>query len=409
MKIHCCNSGKGGFIFFMRYFTDSAILLLYSMLAFFYVPADQALVFSLLFTVILGFVTYLCRASETESWSHNSLPVLKRFDNRILVLTGSYVIFGFSSLWIPDLLLFFPLLLYQTLSAGLFPLAVVEFPFWGLLAFRFHKFPEFLCLAGIFGFILAFFLWSHTRQYEILTRNFRQSRDDSEEHALLLSEKNKALLEKQDYEIYAATLRERNRIAREIHDNVGHVLSLSILMTAACKTINKNEALDPLLGNLEESLNGAMNSIRSSVHDLHDDAVNLEDAIKGLVKDFTFCPVTLTYDMSRQVPREVKYSLISITKEGLSNVMRHSNADSVNILLREHPALYQLCIEDNGTLGSKIPDIQTDADSNKMETVSGGMGLSNIRDRVKALGGTVQITQEKGFRIFVTIPKSGSN
>lgn len=409
MKIHCCNSGKGGFIFFMRYFTDSAILLLYSMLAFFYVPADQALGFSLLFTVILGFVTYLCRASETESWSHNSLPVLKRFDNRILVLTGSYVIFGFSSLWIPDLLLFFPLLLYQTLSAGLFPLAVVEFPFWGLLAFRFHKFPEFLCLAGIFGFILAFFLWSHTRQYEILTRNFRQSRDDSEEHALLLSEKNKALLEKQDYEIYAATLRERNRIAREIHDNVGHVLSRSILMTAAYKTINKNEALDPLLGNLEESLNGAMNSIRSSVHDLHDDAVNLEDAIKGLVKDFTFCPVTLTYDMSRQVPREVKYSLISITKEGLSNVMRHSNADSVNILLREHPALYQLCIEDNGTLGSKIPDIQTDADSNKMETVSGGMGLSNIRDRVKALGGTVQITQEKGFRIFVTIPKSGSN
>ena len=409
MKIHCCNSGKGGFIFFMRYFTDSAILLLYSMLAFFYVPADQALVFSLLFTVILGFVTYLCRASETESWSHNSLPVLKRFDNRILVLTGSYVIFGFSSLWIPDLLLFFPLLLYQTLSAGLFPLAVVEFPFWGLLAFRFHKFPEFLCLAGIFGFILAFFLWYHTRQYEILTRNFRQSRDDREEHALLLSEKNKALLEKQDYEIYAATLRERNRIAREIHDNVGHVLSRSILMTAACKTINKNEALDPLLGNLEESLNGAMNSIRSSVHDLHDDAVNLEDAIKGLVKDFTFCPVTLTYDMSRQVPREVKYSLISITKEGLSNVMRHSNADSVNILLREHPALYQLCIEDNGTLGSKIPDIQTDADSNKMETVSGGMGLSNIRDRVKALGGTVQITQEKGFRIFVTIPKSGSN
>ena len=393
----------------MRYFTDSAILLLYSMLAFFYVPADQSLVFSLLFTVILGCVTYLCRASETESWSHNSLPVLKRFDNRILVLTGSYVIFGFSSLWIPDLLLFFPLLLYQTLSAGLFPLAVVEFPFWGLLAFRFHKFPEFLCLAGIFGFILAFFLWSHTRQYEILTRNFRQSRDDSEEHALLLSEKNKALLEKQDYEIYAATLRERNRIAREIHDNVGHVLSRSILMTAACKTINKNEALDPLLGNLEESLNGAMNSIRSSVHDLHDDAVNLEDAIKGLVKDFSFCPVTLTYDMSRQVPREVKYSLISITKEGLSNVMRHSNADSVNILLREHPALYQLCIEDNGTLGSKIPDIQTDADSNKMETVSGGMGLSNIRDRVKALGGTVQITQEKGFRIFVTIPKSGSN
>lgn len=90
-------------------------------------------------------------------------------------------------------------------------------------------------------------------------------------------------------------------------------------------------------------------------------------------------------------------------------MMRHSNADSVDILLREHPALYQLCIEDNGTPENEIPDIQTVSDSNKAKNTSGGMGLSNIRDRAKALGGTVQITQENGFRIFVTIPKSFSN
>lgn len=392
----------------MRYFTDSILLFLYSTLTFFYVPADQSLVFALLFAVILCCITYLCRICRT-SCSRNSLPVLKRSGNIIPVLAGSFVIFGLCSLWFSDLLLFFPLLLYQTLSAELFPLAVAELPLWGFLVFQINRFPAVLCLLGIFGFILSFFLWLYAEKYQTLYQDFHQIRDDSEEHALLLSEKNKALLEKQDYEIYAATLRERNRIAREIHDNVGHVLSRSILMTAACKTINKNDALDPLLGNLEESLNGAMNSIRSSVHDLHDDAVDLEDAIKGLVKDFTFCPVNLTYDMSRQIPREVKYSLISITKEGLSNVMRHSNADSVNILLREHPALYQLCIEDNGTPGNGIPDIQTEADINKEKNTSGGMGLSNIRDRAKALGGTVQITQENGFRIFVTIPKSVSN
>ena len=392
----------------MRYFTDSILLFLYSTLTFFYVPADQSLVFALLFAVILCCITYLCRICRT-SCSRNSLPVLKRSGNIIPVLAGSFVIFGLCSLWFSDLLLFFPLLLYQTLSAELFPLAVAELPLWGFLVFQINRFPAVLCLLGIFGFILSFFLWLYAEKYQTLYQDFHQIRDDSEEHALLLSEKNKALLEKQDYEIYAATLRERNRIAREIHDNVGHVLSRSILMTAACKTINKNDALDPLLGNLEESLNSAMNSIRSSVHDLHDDAVDLEDAIKGLVKDFTFCPVNLTYDMSRQIPREVKYSLISITKEGLSNVMRHSNADSVKILLREHPALYQLCIEDNGTPGNGIPDIQTEADINKEKNTSGGMGLSNIRDRAKALGGTVQITQENGFRIFVTIPKSVSN
>lgn len=393
----------------MRYFTDSILLLLYSTLTFFYVPADQALVFAFLFAVILSCITYLCRACKTESCSHNSLSLLKCSGNIIPVLAGSYVIFGLCSLWFSDLLLFFPLLLYQTLSSGLFLLAAAELPFWGFLIFQINDFPAVLCILGLLGFILSFFLWLYAGKYQALYQDFHQIRDDSEEHALLLSEKNKALLEKQDYEIYAATLRERNRIAREIHDNVGHVLSRSILMTAACKTINKDEVLAPLLENLEASLNDAMNSIRSSVHDLHDDAVNLEDAIKGLVKDFTFCPIALTYDMSRQVPREVKYSLISITKEGLSNVMRHSNADSVNILLREHPALYQLCIEDNGTSGNEIPDIQTESDSDKMNNISDGMGLSNIRDRVKSLGGTVQITQEKGFRIFVTIPKSVSN
>lgn len=94
--------------------------------------------------------------------------------------------------------------------------------------------------------------------------------------------KNKALAEKQNSEIYAATLRERNRIAREIHDNVGHVLSRTILLTGAARAINKDQNLDSLLKGLDNSLNSAMDSIRSSVHDLHDDAVNLQETIKGL-------------------------------------------------------------------------------------------------------------------------------
>ena len=117
----------------MRYFTDSILLLLYSTLTFFYVPADQALVFALLFAVILCCITYLCRVCKTESCSHNSLPVLKPAGNIIPVLAGSYVIFGLCSLWFSDLLLFFPLLLYQILSAGLFPLAVAALPLWGFL------------------------------------------------------------------------------------------------------------------------------------------------------------------------------------------------------------------------------------------------------------------------------------
>ena len=186
----------------MRYFTDSILLLLYSTLTFFYVPADQALVFAFLFAVILGCVTYLCRACKTDSGSHNSLSLLKCSANIIPVLAGSYVIFGLCSLWFSDLLLFFPLLLYQTLSSGLFLLAAAELPFWGFLVFQINDFPAVLCILVILGFVLSFFLWLYAGKYQALYQDFHQIRDDSEEHALLLSEKNKALLEKQDYEIY---------------------------------------------------------------------------------------------------------------------------------------------------------------------------------------------------------------
>ena len=56
-----------------------------------------------------------------------------------------------------------------------------------------------------------------------------------------MEQKNKELLEKQDYEIQVATLNERNRIAREIHDSVGHLLSRSILQLGALKAVHRQE------------------------------------------------------------------------------------------------------------------------------------------------------------------------
>ena len=85
----------------------------------------------------------------------------------------------------------------RTLSAGLFPLAVAALPLWGFLVFQINRFPAVLCLLGIFGFVLSFFLWLYAGKYQALYQDFHQIRDDSEEHTLLLSEKNKALLEKQ--------------------------------------------------------------------------------------------------------------------------------------------------------------------------------------------------------------------
>ncbi len=361
----------------MHYFQDTGLLLLYCMGSILYFPADPSFVLAFLCALIV-----CCACFFLES------PRIR---------LGFEICFLSFSLLFPSFFCFFPALVYLfPEERRKFMLSCTCILFLYHIAHSVDSFMLPLWM-GCFGFLLSALLKSHTCQYNRLDILFRESQDDSRENHLLLTEKNKALLEKQDYEIYTATLRERNRIAREIHDSVGHVLSRSILLLGAARAVNHQAELCPVLDNLDLSLNAAMNSIRSSVHDLHDDSVNLEETVQSLADGFTFCPVLLRYDMGRKVPREVKYCLISILKEALSNVMRHSNASQVRITMQEHPALYQLCVEDNGT--RIAPDFR------KKESGRNGIGLTNMQDRVRSLNGTLQITADSGFRIFITISK----
>ncbi|NLY82012.1 MAG: sensor histidine kinase [Clostridiales bacterium] len=244
----------------------------------------------------------------------------------------------------------------------------------------------------LFGCLISLITVYDNHKFEKLEYELIRTIDDGREVAYLLTERNKVILEKQDYEIYAATLRERNRIAREIHDNVGHLLSRSILINGALKTLNKQKELSPSLDSMNETLNNAMSTIRDSVHDLHDESVNLEEAINSIINGFEFCPIDFKYACTLNIPSKIKYSFISITKEALSNVIKHSDADLVDIIIREHPAIYQLIIKDNG----KTINLNDNAS---------GIGLTNIRDRVALLKGNLNIFRDDGFKIFITIPK----
>ena len=174
---------------------------------------------------------------------------------------------------------------------------------------------------SLYIFILCIFsvhICHFANEHEKLIEHSRQFRDDSTEINLLLKEKNKSLLTNQDYEINNATLMERNRIAREIHDNVGHMLTRAIMLTGAIKVVNKNESLCPSIDNLEECLSTAMNNIRESVHNLHNNSISLENTIKNLTADFDFCKINLIYDIEENIPNDVKYTFIAIVKEGLT-------------------------------------------------------------------------------------------
>lgn len=250
-----------------------------------------------------------------------------------------------------------------------------------------------------FTLILAAIFSVRTERSLKLAQEVIHLKDSSTELRLAMQKRQQDLLEKQDYEIHLATLQERNRIAREIHDNVGHMLSRSILQMGALQTIHKEEPLHGQLVAINDTLSQAMNNIRESVHDLHNESLDLKQALREVTDEFRDkYEIAFTYDMSAAVPRNVKYCFLAITKESLANVVRHSNATRVSLYFCEHPGFYQMLVEDNGT------DIKVKEAQIAKAQVS-GIGLSNMRERVEALGGTIAFLTDKGFEIRISVPK----
>lgn len=251
-----------------------------------------------------------------------------------------------------------------------------------------------------FTLILAAIFSVRTERSLKLAQEVIHLKDSSTELRLAMQKRQQDLLEKQDYEIHLATLQERNRIAREIHDNVGHMLSRSILQMGALQTIHKEEPLHGQLVAINDTLSQAMNNIRESVHDLHNESLDLKQALREVTDEFRDkYEIAFTYDMSAAVPRNVKYCFLAITKESLANVVRHSNATRVSLYFCEHPGFYQMLVEDNGT------DIKVKEAQIAKAQVS-GIGLSNMRERVEALGGMIAFLTDKGFEIRISVPKT---
>lgn len=299
----------------------------------------------------------------------------------------------------PEALGFLPLFLFDIVSLEVYPAALP-----GLLACIRQQpgGPLLLYVAG--GSLLAALLAWVLRENASLRRALRHVRDEAGESVLAYKAEQKALSEKQDAEVYAATLTERNRIAREIHDNVGHMLSRSLLMTGALKTVHRDDApLRDQLDRLDQSLSQAMTAIRESVHDLYDDSVDLKQSAAALAAGFSFCPVALDCRITSAAPRRITYCFLAIIKEALVNIRKHSHATQAQIAITEHPALWQMIIQDNG--GGSGPFPQGNALADPSFSAQQGLGLKNMRERVEQLSGTIHFSQADGFRIFISIPK----
>ena len=212
--------------------------------------------------------------------------------------------------------------------------------------------------------------------------------------------------------VRTATLAERTRIAREIHDNVGHMLTRAIMQTEAAHVVAQvagQEQSAQRFCEIHDTVSEAMTLVRKAVHDLKDEGTDFASQIETAAHSMDGAGplrVRLVNGID-SAPAAVSRCFATAIREALNNTVKHSQARNVSITLRDFPALWQLCVQDDGTVR------RSSAEAAAMQFIrpndSTGIGISDIEERARALGGcAICGPYHEGWRVFVSIPKPAS-
>lgn len=182
--------------------------------------------------------------------------------------------------------------------------------------------------------VAATLLSLRTAQLEREQQRMRRIRDELQERALALEARNRDLADRQDYEVELATLAERARIAREIHDNVGHQLTRASLQVEALRVVHADEpGIAADFADVKRTVDEALQLVRTSVHALNDNAVDLsvqlERIVEGARSDSG--PQIELEVMTEHAPANVANCFAAVLREALSNTMRHACAQTVTV------------------------------------------------------------------------------
>lgn len=198
-----------------------------------------------------------------------------------------------------------------------------------------------------------------------------------------------------------AAVQERNRIAREIHDSLGHALTtMNVQLQTAIKLWNHDPTqAKPFLEQAQRLGTVAMKEVRQSVHALRADAQTeepLELVLAALVQDFcqgTGVAVSTQIELKTVLPPKLSKAIYRVVQEALTNICKHADANSVQLHLHQTTDQICLTIADNGR-------------GFYLQSHSIGFGLHSMRERIVALDGTFQIETKpgSGCRILVELP-----
>jgi signal transduction histidine kinase len=212
-----------------------------------------------------------------------------------------------------------------------------------------------------------------------------------------------------------ATLQERNRIAREIHDALGHLLTAqNIQLQNALLSLTDNPAeAKPFVEDSQRLGANALQEVRQAVMMLRSEPLqgqSLEAAIGELVKGFNAistivadCQITLDIAL----PTRIQVAIYRILEEALTNVYKYSGATQVSICLKTEPVKTALAQSAAQSLTSRaILEIVDNGRGFNPAQNSTGFGLRGMQERAASLGGQIQITSEPnaGCRVIVVFP-----
>jgi signal transduction histidine kinase len=197
-------------------------------------------------------------------------------------------------------------------------------------------------------------------------------------------------------EVLTAEL-ERNRIARDLHDTLGHALvslGLQLELIREFRNIDAEKA-NKALDTAHELTDHLITEVRQAVHEIRDPSFDLDRSLRDLVNEVhrnDKLSVVLDGHVNL-LPNRVERELFCIAKECLTNVQKHASAANVMLKLQQQHNQVELSVSDDGNGFSS-------------SLSSSGFGLQNIEERVKMLGGKFSIDSSPGggTKIFVSIP-----
>ena len=196
-----------------------------------------------------------------------------------------------------------------------------------------------------------------------------------------------------------AAAQERNRVARDIHDGLGHSLTVVQMQVKAARAVlHKDPArADAVLAKAQQQAEEALAEVRRSVGSLREQrpAVPLPEALRALAEEASAAGVPTSLDISgsaRPLVAEAEESLYRAAQEGLTNVRKHAQATHASLIL-------------DYTSGAEVRlEVRDDGVGNA--AVGSGFGLLGVRERAAQAGGKMSIESAlgKGSTLSVAVP-----